>query len=159
MPQYKLFILFLSLIFVSCRSSAQDVTIIKFADLEQRIENEDTEIQIINFWATWCKPCIEEMPILESIHDSSDTKVLLVSMDFASQQELVNQFVERKKLKPEVVLLDETDYDSWIPKIDSSWSGAIPATLIINHSTNKKAFWEGSLSTEKLLEKIEQTKK
>ncbi|SOE21733.1 Thioredoxin [Spirosomataceae bacterium TFI 002] len=154
-PQYKLFYLLLSLICTHC-TSAQEVKTIKFDELTFEIENSEQEIKLINFWATWCKPCIVEIPVLEQKNKEAD--VLLVSMDFASQKELVNQFVKRKEIESRVVLLDESDYDSWISKIDSSWSGAIPATLIINTKTKKRIFVEGSLTSEILNEKIAETR-
>lgn len=153
--QIKPFLLFLSLICTQC-TSAQDVKVIKFDELSMEMTQSNKEIKLINFWATWCKPCIEEMPLFESQNKEMD--VLLVSLDFASQKELVNQFVKRKEISSKVVLLDESDYDSWISKIDSSWSGAIPATIIINTKTNKRVFVEGSLNTELLNQKVALTK-
>lgn len=156
----KLLIALVSLSFTAC-SSAQEIEVIKLPQLEIEMKNSSSEITVINFWATWCKPCIEEIPMLEEFSQQNqpqDAQVLLVSMDFASQKELVNQFVKTKEIKTRVVLLDETDYDSWISKIDSTWSGAIPATIIINNTTGKTIFYEGSLSRDLLLEKIEQTK-
>jgi thiol-disulfide isomerase/thioredoxin len=156
----KLLIALVSLSFTAC-SSAQEIEVIKLPQLEIEMKNSSSQITVINFWATWCKPCIEEIPMLEEFSQQNqpqDAQVLLVSMDFASQKELVNQFVKTKEIKTRVVLLDETDYDSWISKIDSTWSGAIPATIIINNTTGKTIFYEGSLSRDLLLEKIEQTK-
>jgi thiol-disulfide isomerase/thioredoxin len=140
-------------------STAQDIKLIKFNELEQELIQSDTEIKVINFWATWCKPCIEEIPIFdEKAKNDPSISLLLVSLDFASQKELVNQFVKRKEIDAKIVLLDETDYDAWISKIDSTWSGAIPATIIINNKTKKRIFFEGSLTATELEEKIEQTK-
>jgi thiol-disulfide isomerase/thioredoxin len=156
----KLLIALVSLSFTAC-SSAQEIEVIKLPQLEIEMKNSSSQITVINFWATWCKPCIEEIPMLEEFSQQNqpqDAQVILVSMDFASQKELVNQFVKTKEIKTRVVLLDETDYDSWISKIDSTWSGAIPATIIINNTTGKTIFYEGSLSRDLLLEKIEQTK-
>lgn len=150
----KPFIFVLSLIIASCGSSAQDIKIIKFPDLENRIQNEKTEILVVNFWATFCKPCLEEIPIFEELDAKENVKVLLVSMDFASQKALVEMYQSSNKIKAEVILLDEPDYDSWIPKVDSTWSGALPATLILNTKTNNKQFKEGIYKKEDLLETI-----
>jgi thiol-disulfide isomerase/thioredoxin len=152
-PQIKLFYIFLSLICTHC-TTGQELKVIKFDELTQEIDKGEKEIKLINFWATWCKPCIEEIPILEQKNNEID--VLLVSLDFASQKELLNQFIKRKEIQSRVVLLDESDYDSWISKIDSTWSGAIPATLLINTTNKKRVFIEGSLTTELLNEKIAQ---
>lgn len=150
----KPFVFTISLIVVGCSSSAQDIKIIKFPDLENRIENETTDILVINFWATFCKPCLEELPLFEELDIKDNVKVLLVSMDFASQKALVEGYQSSNKLKTEVILLDEPDYDSWIPKVDSTWSGALPATLIFNTKTKNKQFKEGIYKKNDLLETI-----
>lgn len=150
----KLFIFCLSLTVVSCQSSAQDIKVIKLPDLENIIKSEKSEVLVINFWATFCKPCLEEIPLFEEIDQKENVKVLLVSMDFASQKALVETYQNSNSIQSEVVLLDEPDYDSWIPKIDSTWSGALPATLIINTKTNKKQFKEGIYLKEDLIKTI-----
>lgn len=150
----KPFVFIISLIVVGCSSSAQDIKIIKFPDLENRIENETAEILVVNFWATFCKPCLEELPLFQELDTQEKVKVILVSMDFASQKALVEGYQSSNKLKTEVVLLDEPDYDSWIPKVDSTWSGALPATLIFNTKTKNKQFKEGIYKKDDLLETI-----
>jgi hypothetical protein len=53
------------------------------------------------------------------------------------------------------VLLDEPDYDLWINQIDPSWTGAIPATLLINTRTGKRHFHEGELTCDELERMVE----
>lgn len=105
----------------------------KFEDFEKAVIKEDENIYVINFWATWCAPCIKELPYFEKLHtDNKKVKVILVSLD--SRKDLEKKlipFVERKKITAEVLLLSDKDYNSWLSKIDKDWSGAIPATLII----------------------------
>ena len=96
-------------------------------------KNNDTTY-VVNFWATWCKPCIKELPAFEKLNADYATqkvKVLLVSLDFPEKLESqVIPFIEKQNIKSEVVLLDDADANSWIPKVSPEWSGAIPATLI-----------------------------
>ncbi|MBF6639910.1 TlpA family protein disulfide reductase [Flavobacterium sp. J49] len=105
----------------------------KFADFEKVVIKEDQTTYVINFWATWCAPCIKELPYFEQLHkENKKVKVLLVSLD--SRKDLEKKlipFVERKKISAEVLLLSDKDYNSWLSKIDKDWSGAIPATLLI----------------------------
>ena len=119
---------------------------IKFSDLDDIILNSPNDYLVVNFWATWCAPCVKELPQFDELlnqHQSKNLKVVLVSFDFVEQLEKkVIPFIERKKIKSEIVLLDETDYNSFIDKIDPSWSGAIPATLMINNRTGKRVFFE-----------------
>ncbi|HMP98890.1 MAG TPA: TlpA disulfide reductase family protein [Cyclobacteriaceae bacterium] len=138
---------------------AQKIEVVKFGRLQQIIESKEEKIQVINFWATWCAPCVKELPYFETLNarGDKDIKVSLISLDFADKLDRVNSFVERKQMKADVLLLDEIDYNSWIDRVEKSWSGAIPATLIINTSTGKRKFIEGELEEgdlEKLIAQI-----
>jgi thiol-disulfide isomerase/thioredoxin len=111
----------------------QTVTgIYKINDLVSRIKNPDT-VYVVNFWATWCKPCIKELPAFDSLESSSQNskiKVLLVSMDFKEDNsKKVESFLRKNRIRPECIILDEIDGNSFINKISPQWSGALPATL------------------------------
>lgn len=127
-----------------------------FDGLENYLKPEADTIYIVNFWATWCKPCIEELPYFEQINKefkSQKVKVLLVSLDMAKQvASRLIPFLEKNKITAEVVLLHDLDADVWINKVDKSWSGALPATLIYN--TEKKIFFEQSFTYTTLLEQL-----
>ena len=127
-----------------------------FDGLENYIKPQNDTIYIVNFWATWCKPCIEELPYFEKINEeygSKNVKVILVSMDMSKQvlSRLI-PFLEKNKIKSEVVLLNDVDADVWINKVDPSWSGALPATLIYN--SKKRLFFEQSFTYQSLLEQL-----
>ena len=127
-----------------------------FDGLENYIKPQNDTIYIVNFWATWCKPCIEELPYFEKINEeygSKNVKVILVSMDMSKQvlSRLI-PFLEKNKIKSEVVLLNDVDADAWINKVDPSWSGALPATLIYN--SKKRLFFEQSFTYQSLLEQL-----
>lgn len=118
---------------------------------ENHINNcsEDT-IYVINFWATWCVPCVKELPYFQKIDGTlikkTPIKVTLVSLDFPSniESKLV-PFLKKKNIQNEVVVLADGDANSWISQIDMEWDGAIPATLIIYK--NKKYFFRKSYTT------------
>lgn len=130
----------------SVSAFAQKVEVVKFHELDEIISSSEADIQLINFWATWCKPCIQEIPYFEAVGEKfkdENVKVLLVSLDFIEDLETkVIPFVQKKALNSEVKLLDETDFNAFIDKVDPSWSGAIPATLLINNLNGKTAFFE-----------------
>lgn len=117
-----------------------------FKELEPLLEKKDDKIYIINFWATWCAPCVKELPYFEKINKdyaSENVEVLLVSLDFPKQVEKkLIPFINKKKLQSEVVFLNDVNEDVWIKAIDENWSGAIPATIIYNK--NKRKFYEQS---------------
>lgn len=133
--------------FLTQLAVAQQAHIVKFEKIEALINDRSQGIQIINFWATWCAPCVKELPLFGQLQQKKDSSVVitLVSLDFADQIDRVNTFIRRKDIQPEVLLLDEIDYNSWIDKVDSRWEGAIPATLFINRKTGRRKFVDKEL--------------
>ena len=132
------------LLFVAFSVQAQEkVTIYEtYEDFAKNILIEDENIYVINFWATWCAPCIKELPYFEKLNaENKNVKVILVSLD--SKKDLDKKlipFIDKRKLKSKVLLLADKDYTSWLSKVDADWSGAIPATLLLNGK--KKQFAE-----------------
>lgn len=128
---------------------AQDIKVIKFPELQKRILTADAPLTVFNFWATWCGPCVKEIPHFETYASNPNVKVVFVSMDFSDELEKVKKFVKNQELKSEVVLLDETDYNTIIDKISKDWSGAIPATLFVDE-WGKTNFHEKEFTKEQL---------
>ena len=131
----------------------------QFADLQSVIDSDTDKLWVINFWATSCAPCIKEMPHfneLENAYRDKDLKILLVSLDRINLLEpRVYAFVEKHKIIPEVALLEDQNYSAWTEKIDTTWYGALPATLIINGEQRKFRF--GSYeSYEELLSDVKE---
>lgn len=150
----KLAFLFAHLFLYSIASLGQ-VEVITFNQLGKVIENKsEASLTVINFWATWCGPCIKELPHFEEVSMNPDVDVYLVSMDFIQDLDKVKRFVEKKELKAKVYLLDETDYDFLIPRISERWSGALPATLMIDQMKNKRHFFESAFTRDELLKEI-----
>lgn len=132
---------------------------IKLPQLQKSI-SEPGKIKVINFWATWCAPCVKELPFFEKVNSTNkNVQVLLVSMDYDldPNPEKVKKFIARKKIESTVVILEEENPGDWIDKIDKEWSGALPSTLIVNPATKKRKFIQGELKEgelEKLIEEI-----
>ncbi|WP_228450826.1 TlpA disulfide reductase family protein [Chryseolinea soli] len=144
---------------VASAASAQQANVIKFDKLQALIDSKSDQVQVINFWATWCAPCVKELPLLEKLNATNDptVKVTLINLDFADKLEKVNAFIARKNMKTDVLLLDEIDYNTWIDKVDKSWGGAIPATLIINPKNGRRKFLDKELQEgdlEKLIAEV-----
>lgn len=126
----------------------QKAETIKLNKLMAMIDAPAEKIKVINFWATWCAPCVKELPLFEKLNrERTDVHVTLVSMDLDldPNPEKVYKFITRKGITSEVVLLDAPDPNSWIEKISKEWSGALPATLIINPQTGQRKFIEKQL--------------
>lgn len=129
------FLLFLCL-FVPLVSKGQNFAVYdNFSQLEDRIKQSGDQTLVVNFWATWCKPCVEELPCFEELQQryaNRNVQVLLVSLDFKSQiEKRLIPFLQEKGLISEVVVLTDQDADSWIPRVHESWDGAIPVTVVI----------------------------
>jgi thiol-disulfide isomerase/thioredoxin len=135
-------------------SYAQRIAVLKFPELQQRLARPTDTTYVVNFWATWCGPCVQEMPGFERVrtaYASKKVKLLLVSLDYASQlDKKVRPFVQKRGLKSEVILLNETDPNTWLQKVDMRWSGSIPFTLIINNKNKQRATFEQPLSEAEL---------
>lgn len=154
---FRFLLLFWSLSLAATAQQAKEITL---NDLQQLITTSSEQIQVINFWATWCAPCVKEIPLFESLNKENKlVHVTLVSMDYDldPNPDKVNRFIARKKLQSNVVILAETDPNSWIDKIDKNWGGALPATLIINTKTAKRKLVQRELhegELEKLIEEV-----
>lgn len=133
----------------------QKVELLRVDSLNERIKQGKDTTYIVNFWATWCAPCIKELPHFEKLQQEKrgeKLKILLVSLDFKSRlDKSVVPFVKERGLKNEIFLLDETDQQVYIDRIDKSWSGSIPATLFVKGKKRKfleKEFTYPALLTE-----------
>lgn len=144
---------FLLILLFSIKGYNQNVKLLNIDQLNERIKNGKDSTYVVNFWATWCAPCIKELPHFEKLaaeHKSEKLAVLLVSLDFKSKlASNVVPFVKKKNLKNEVFLLNESDPQQFIDRIDPSWSGSIPATLFIKN--DKRKFVESEFTYEQLL--------
>ena len=148
------FLLLLSGLLLAAPSFAQHVVVIKFPELQKRLASPTDTTYVVNFWATWCGPCVKELSNFEQLrmaNANKKVKVLLVSLDYASQlDKKVRPFVKLRGLKSEVLLLNEPDPNEWIDKVDAKWSGALPFTLIFNNSSKRRASFERELSAAEL---------
>ena len=138
-------IIAISLFLASFTCSAQ-VKLLTLAKLEQRIASGKDTTYVVNFWATWCGPCLAELPYFEKLakeYNTKPIKVILMSLDFKSKLEReVIPFVKKHKLASEVYVVNEVDQQAFQERVNKKWSGAIPATWFINSNKHINAFYE-----------------
>ncbi|SHL88523.1 TlpA family protein disulfide reductase [Hymenobacter psychrotolerans] len=159
MNRLKLPGLLAALLFTASAGHAQQVKVLKLPELQKRLAKPSDTTYVVNFWATWCAPCIKELPYFEqanAAYAGKKVKVLLVSMDYVSQlDKKVKPFVLKRGLKSEVLLLNETDPNSWIDKVEPKWSGSIPFTLMVNNSRQKRAVFEREFTQAELTSELQ----
>lgn len=127
-----------------------------FDGMEHMLHVEDDKVHVVNFWATWCAPCVKELPYFEKLNaeGGNNVEVLLVSLDIKAKN--LNSYLDKNPLQSKVVYLDDSAQNTWIPKVSEEWSGAIPATVI--YTKDKRQFYERSFTYEELIQEVEQFK-
>jgi thiol-disulfide isomerase/thioredoxin len=150
----KTFFLTSYLLLLTSLSFSQTIKKVKITDVEEYIKNSDHPV-VVNFWATWCAPCVEEIPyFMQTIKNYNGQKVelILVSLDFASSYpNKIQDVIKKKNFDATFYWLNETNADYFCPKIDAKWDGTIPSTLLINNQTNYRKFF-GRPMTDRQIE-------
>ncbi|WP_370214458.1 TlpA disulfide reductase family protein [Mesoflavibacter profundi] len=148
------------MLFVSCKDSAKENTFkeVDFSQLELVLNKQDNKTYVVNFWATWCAPCVKELPYFEKLnkdYKDKNVEVILVSLDFPKHFDTkLKTFIKENQLQSQLYALNDMDSNTWIPKVDKDWSGAIPATLIFN--SKKRAFYEQPFEYNQLQDTLNQ---
>lgn len=138
--------------------SAQQVKSIEIEDLERLLSSSDDSLTVLNLWATWCKPCVKEIPHFEKVRKMYSDKPIrfwYLSLDFPDQIETrLKPFVKERMKGARVYLMKNTSYDLWMAKIQPDWQGSIPVTLFFNRKQQKEKFVSGEISEETLIQNI-----
>jgi len=146
------------LLFVFAFTNAQSIPRWKLNDLQAAIKNADKPT-VFNFWATFCKPCVEEIPYFQQIikkYDSAGVRLVLISLDLSeAYPKQISSFAAKHSFTSPIKFLNETNADLFCPAVDESWSGAIPASLFVNSKTGYRKFFEDQLSKEKFEKEIQ----
>src|SRR5438045_7328614 len=143
----------MSCFFIVTNLNGQDVKAINVTELAKTIKESKNPL-IVNFWATFCVPCLQEIPYFQELtqqYKPQNVSLIFVSLDLQEAYPLkVNEMAKKLNLLYPVVWLNETNADYFCPKIDTSWTGGMPSTLLVNNSTGYHKFFEDQLSNEKL---------
>lgn len=144
-------VLFLLLFTGIISAKGQSIASWKVIKLQDYFAKSDS-ILVINFWATFCKPCNEEIPYFETIvkkYKEHKVKLLLVSLDLKQDYPgKIKAFAKKNKYTSQIVWLNETNADYFCPKVDKAWMGGIPSTLFLNLKTGYRKFFENQLKPE-----------
>ena len=133
-------------------ANSQSIARWKIEDVVNSYSGKNDTVYVVNFWATFCKPCNEEIPDFIRIVEKYKTqkvKLLLVSLDLPSYVPVkLPAFIKKYKYNTNHVWLNETNADHFCPMIDAKWSGAIPSTIIVNNNKGYSKFTEDQMKPE-----------
>ena len=167
----KYMISLMIILIFSCKNEVKEIVIAEaevnntielevhdFDGLEPLLNKQGDKVYVVNFWATWCTPCIKEIPHFEKLnanYKNKNVEVLLVSLDFPfNYEKKLKPFIKEHKLQSKIVALDDPDMNSWMPKVSEEWTGAIPITIIYNKE--KRQFYERTFTYNELENEVKQ---
>jgi len=148
----NLFLLTLGIV-IAAGAGAQEVKKLSVDELDAYIAKSDKPL-VVNFWATWCSSCIEEIPyFISTVKEKYNDQVelLLVSLDVKRYYpQAIRAFVAKKNFAAPIAWLNETNADVFCPRIDSRWGGEIPVTLMVNNNKSYRKFYDRALTQRQL---------
>lgn len=137
--------------------SQSKIVTLSYKELKPFLHKNNEKTYVVNFWATWCLPCVKELPAFEKLNKEfkdKNVEVILVSLDFSRQLETtLIPFLEKKNIESKVIHFEDKNEQFWIEDISNKWTGAIPATLIYNK--NKRKFYEQTFHYETLKNEVQ----
>lgn len=131
---------------------------LKIDDLEKLVQSGDSAY-VVNLWATWCAPCIQEIPAFEKQAKAlkgKPVKFIFVSLDMSDAYPGdIQSFAKRRNMRSSIVWLNEPNANSFASRIDPRWKGSIPCTIFINPKKGYRKFVEGQMSKEALQKEVD----
>ncbi len=137
-------------------SGIQEVELIKAEEIMPLVNSYSGEKAVLmNIWATWCIPCVEEFPYLVKLQKEypDDLQVIFISADFPEELERINQFLTQNEVGWQTYLKDDRD-EPFIDAVWTEWSGALPATVVYNKDGTRLTAFERPASYEEFKELV-----
>ena len=159
MKLYKLLkrtgIFFLFLFSFSCSRSSIDLQEATAGDILTAVaEHKGEKAVLVNYWATWCGPCVEEFPMVVELSKeyADEAVVLFVSADWLDEKERALEFLKKQGVKGLSFIKNQKD-NEFIDGIHKDWSGALPFTIVYGkNSGNVVDSWEAKKSASRFVE-------
>lgn len=133
--------------------ASEPVTVVRSGEVEAMLRGARGRVVVVNLWATWCKPCVEEMPYLARFYREyrpKDVAFFALSVDAPDDIAAVRRFHEEQDLPFPVHIVDERDPDALGKVIQTELSGAVPVTIFYDRSGAPRHVWEGAIDYAEL---------
>jgi thiol-disulfide isomerase/thioredoxin len=124
--------------------------------LHDLVKNNTNKLRLINVWATWCVPCVEEFPglvHLNHMYRDRGYEMVSISLDDRAQAPRALAFLQKNQSSSPNYLYTGQDKYKFIEALDSSWAGALPYTLLIEPG-GKKVYVKQGMNDLEQLQKI-----
>jgi len=161
----KTILLLATVLIIGCSGSDDDQSVdvldvmpIKANEISQLVESFAGEKAVlVNVWATWCIPCVEEFPHIVDVQNefAKDLQVIFISADFPEETDRINEFLKDQKVDWQTYIKDDRD-EPFIDAVWTKWSGAIPATVVYNKNGSNFTFFERPATYEEFREWVSQ---
>lgn len=149
----KRILILLSFALISSASFSQSVKKINMKELLHYIDTSSVPL-VVNFWATWCGPCIREIPWFEkniTALPGKPVRLILVSLDFPDEYPAgITDFAKKNGYISAIYWMSETDTEVYTKQVDKSWDGSIPVTWMINNKKKYRKFYKQQLPEPRL---------
>jgi thiol-disulfide isomerase/thioredoxin len=119
------------------QASVVSLTPVKDGGVARLVESHKGKVVLVNFWATWCSPCREELPHLIQLErdlEKEGFQLIIISADEPEQEQEASRFLDSIGAKKPRYIKQTEDNDAFINAIDSTWSGALPALFLYDRS-------------------------
>ena len=130
--------------------------------LQKLIRERNGKILFLNVWATWCVPCVEEFPDivkLSQAYPGNEVEVVGVSADYPDEIETkILPFVKKHSVPFRIYVAKFDHQEDFINSLESSWSGALPASLIYDVHGNRRFFHAGQGAFDQFKKEIEKVR-
>lgn len=150
-PRFSVLVL-LSLTAAPVRAQLPEVVDVSPQDVLAEVRLGEGEITVVNFWATWCDPCEDEMRVLVRIgreFGSQGLRLLFVSADYPESRPEVQHYLAEQGVKARS-FMSSGDNQAFFNAVGARWSGALPATALFGPSGTLLDFWEGTKTYEQV---------
>jgi thiol-disulfide isomerase/thioredoxin len=150
--------LFAGTVFAAPGGKLPEIVPANIKDVMSAVRRPGAKAVLVNVWATWCDPCVAEMPdILKFYKESRDRglRLVLVSADASSEKKQVARFLASMGVEFRSYLKTGND-QGFIDGLDPRWNGTLPASLLFDGSGQRKRLWSGPVTFDALKKELEQ---